>query len=91
MSTTLELRVEAVDSAEEAIRDADVVVDIPETEATIPLGAVIAQEVNPRLHPDDRVVYRLEGGTVQDLIVATWGYQWARGRGLGQPFDLSKG
>jgi ornithine cyclodeaminase/alanine dehydrogenase-like protein (mu-crystallin family) len=135
MSTTLELRVEAVDSAEEAIRGADVVdlcapghfdvreplfasdwvkpgalvislaanqypsdftdeaavvVDIPETEATIPLGAVIAQEVSPRLHPNDTVVYRLEGGTVQDLFVATWGYQWARARDMGQPFDLSR-
>ena len=35
------------------------------------------------------VIYRLEGGTVQDLFVATWGYEWARARGLGRPFDLS--
>jgi ornithine cyclodeaminase/alanine dehydrogenase-like protein (mu-crystallin family) len=134
MSTTLELPVEAVESAEQAIRDADVVdlcapghfdvreplfesdwvksgalvismannqypadfansaslvVDIPETEATIPLGAIITGEVTARLHSDDRVVYRLEGGTVQDLFVATWGFNWARARGLGQPFDLS--
>jgi alanine dehydrogenase len=133
MSTTLEVPVEAVDSAENAIRDADVVdlcapghfdvreplfeagwikpgalvismaggqyppdlaqsaieiVDIPETEAKIPLGAVIAGEVRPRLHADDTLVYRLEGGTVQDLFVATWGYSWATARGLGQPFDL---
>jgi ornithine cyclodeaminase/alanine dehydrogenase-like protein (mu-crystallin family) len=134
MATALEIRVDAVDSAEAAIRGADVVdlcapghfdvreplfeadwvkpaalvismaarqyppelesvaaqvVDIPETEATMPLGAAIAGEVNPRLSPDDRVIYRLEGGTVQDLFVATWGYQWAIHRGLGHPFDLS--
>ena len=134
MSTALELPVEAMDSAEDAIREADVVdlcapghfdvrepliesrwvksgalvismaarqypadlverstevVDIPETEAPIPLGAVIASEVKPRLHADDTLVYRLEGGTVQDLFVATWGYNWARSRGLGQPFDLN--
>jgi ornithine cyclodeaminase/alanine dehydrogenase len=133
MSSALEMRIDAVDSAEEAIRDADLVdlcapghfdvreplfesdwirpgalvismagnqyppdfaeksaqvVDIPETEAAIPLGAVIAQEANPRLHPDDTVIYRLEGGTVQDLFVATWGYNWATRRGLGHAFDL---
>ncbi len=65
------------------------VVDIPESEATIPLGAVIAGEADPRLHPSDTVTYRLEGGTVQDLFVATWGYTWATSRGLGRPFDLS--
>jgi alanine dehydrogenase len=134
MSTLLEQTVRAVDSAEEAIRDADVVdlcapghfdvreplfdkawlkpgallismaanqyppdlantstvvVDIPETEALIPLGSIITQEVSARLHPEDTVIYRLEGGTVQDLFVATWGYNWATARGLGQPFDLS--
>jgi len=134
MSSLLEVQVQAVDSAEAAIRDADVVdlcapghfdvreplfdaewvkpgalvismagnqypsdfasaativVDIPETEALVPLGAVIAKEVNPRLHPQDSVIYRLEGGTVQDLFVATWGYSWATSRRLGQPFDLS--
>jgi ornithine cyclodeaminase/alanine dehydrogenase-like protein (mu-crystallin family) len=55
----------------------------------MPLGAVIAGEASPRLHGADTVVYRLEGGTVQDLFVATWGYQWARARGLGREFDLS--
>ena len=134
MASTLEVRVDAMDSADDAIRDADVVdlcapghfdvrkplfesgwlkpgalvismaanqypselaetaaqvVDIPETEATIPLGAVIAGEVNPRLSADDRVIYRLEGGTVQDLFVATWGYNWATQRGRGLPFDLA--
>jgi ornithine cyclodeaminase/alanine dehydrogenase-like protein (mu-crystallin family) len=65
------------------------VVDIAETETSIPLGAVINREVNPRLHPDDSVLYRLEGGTVQDLFVASWGYRWATARGAGQAFDLS--
>jgi ornithine cyclodeaminase/alanine dehydrogenase-like protein (mu-crystallin family) len=135
MSIMLELPVEPVDSAEDALRDADVVdlcapghfdvreplfdsgwvkpgalvismapkqypadlgekstevVDIPETEATVPLGAVIASEVKPRLHADDTVVYRLEGGTVQDLFVATWGYVWGTSHDRGQPFDLDK-
>jgi ornithine cyclodeaminase/alanine dehydrogenase-like protein (mu-crystallin family) len=70
---------------------ASVVVDIPENESGVPLGAIIAQEVRPRLHPEDRLIYRLEGGTIQDLFIATWGYQWARARGAGQPFDLSAG
>src|SRR5437762_7884099 len=101
MTDLLEIEVTAVESVQDAIRDADVVdlcapghfdvreplfesewirpgalvvsmagnqyspdfanraalvVDIPETEDTIPLGAVIAQEANPRLHPDDTVV-----------------------------------
>lgn len=64
------------------------VVDIPETEATVPLGAVIAGEIKPRLAPDETVTYRLEGGTVQDLFVASWGYDWATQRGLGKPFEL---
>ncbi|MBV9894910.1 MAG: ornithine cyclodeaminase family protein [Chloroflexi bacterium] len=134
MSSLLELPVDAVDSAESAIRGVDVVdlcapghfdvreplfesewikpgalvismagnqyppdfanaaslvVDIPETEATLPLGAVIAQEVAPRMHSDDQVIYRLEGGTVQDLFVATWGFNWAKARGLGKDFNLS--
>jgi alanine dehydrogenase len=136
MSTLLELSVQPASSAEEAIRDADVVdlcapghfdvreplfetawvkpgalvismatnqyppdlanaativVDIPETEAHVPLGAIITHEVNARLHQDDTLIYRLEGGTVQDLFVATWGYTWARARGLGHAFDLSAG
>ena len=131
MTDLLEIEVTAVESVQDAIRDADVVdlcapghfdvreplfvsawvrpgalvismaanqyppdlngvvvVDLPETEATMPLGAVIVGEANPRLHPDDTVIYRLEGGTVQDLFVATWGYRWAVERGLGSPFDL---
>lgn len=135
MSMTVELPVDAVDSAEDALHDADVVdlcapghfdvreplfesgwvkpgalvismaarqypadlgekstgvVDIAETDATMSLGAVIAGEVQPRLHADDTVVYRLEGGTVQDLFVATWGYNWAKSSGRGQLFDLDK-
>ena len=134
MSQSLELRVDPVDTPEQAIRGADVVdlcapghhdvreplfestwikpgalvismaqnqippdftaqsplvVDIPETEATIPLGAVIARELTPRLHPEDRVAYRLEGGTVQDLFIATWAHTWATARNLGHEFDLS--
>ena len=54
-----------------------------------PLGAVIADGANPRRNGDDTVAYHLEGGTVQDLFLATWGYEWARQRGLGKPFDLS--
>ena len=54
----------------------------------IPLGAVIAGRAQPRA-ADDRVIYALEGGTAQDLLVASWGYEWARARGLGQQFDLS--
>jgi len=136
MSTRLDLPVEPVDSAEGAIRDADVVdlcapghfdvreplfestwikpgalvismaqnqypadfpaqarlvADIPEftAEGGFPLGEVIAEHVRPRQADTDTVIYRLEGGTVQDLFVATWGYQWARSQGLGHPFDLS--
>jgi alanine dehydrogenase len=134
MSTLLEISVHPTDSAEEAIRGADVVdlcapghfdvreplfdkasvkpgalvismavnqfppdlanaaaivVDIPETEALVPLGSIITGEVTARLHPDDTLIYRLEGGTVQDLFVATWGYNWAKARGLGHAFDLS--
>jgi ornithine cyclodeaminase/alanine dehydrogenase-like protein (mu-crystallin family) len=51
-------------------------------------GAVIKGEANPRRNESDTVVYQLEGGTVQDLYVATWGYEWARERGLGLAFDL---
>ncbi len=52
------------------------------------LGAVIAG-ANPRKSDGDTVIYHLEGGTAQDLYVATWGYEWALERGLGKPFDLS--
>jgi hypothetical protein len=36
------------------------------------------------------VLYELTGGSFHDLFIATWGYEWARSRGLGAPFDLSK-
>jgi alanine dehydrogenase len=70
---------------------ARLVADIPETsnDDRTPLGAVIADGANPRRSADDQVIYQLEGGTVQDLFVATWGYEWATARGLGRPFDLS--
>jgi alanine dehydrogenase len=51
--------------------------------------AEVVGDAIPRRHEAERVIYQLEGGTVQDLFVATWGYEWARARGLGQPFDLS--
>lgn len=54
------------------------------------LGAVITSGANPRRAPGETVIYHLEGGTVQDLFVATWGYEWARARGLGKSFDLSE-
>jgi ornithine cyclodeaminase/alanine dehydrogenase-like protein (mu-crystallin family) len=70
-------------------RQAALVVDIPEDTSKIALGAVIVDGVNPRKDASQSVIYRLEGGTVQDLFVATWGYHWALERGLGRPFDLS--
>lgn len=59
-------------------------------EHVIRLGAVIADGATVRRNPDDIVLYHLEGGTGQDLFVAGWGYQWAKARGLGRPFDLSR-
>ncbi len=57
-------------------------------EDVTPLAAVIVGGANPRRGESDTVIYHLEGGTSQDLFVATWGYDWARARGLGRPFDL---
>jgi ornithine cyclodeaminase/alanine dehydrogenase-like protein (mu-crystallin family) len=70
---------------------ARLVADIAETSSDdrTPLGAIIVDGTNPRRSTDDQVIYQLEGGTVQDLFVATWGYEWATARGLGRPFDLS--
>jgi ornithine cyclodeaminase/alanine dehydrogenase-like protein (mu-crystallin family) len=75
----------------ELAAEARMVADIPEFTAaeSVPLGQVIVDGAGPRRAADERVIYRLEGGTVQDLFVATWGYTWARARGLGQTFDLS--
>lgn len=53
------------------------------------LGAVIVEGAVPRRSASETVIYHLEGGTVQDLFVASWGYEWANARGLGQTFDLS--
>jgi len=53
------------------------------------LGAVITQGANPRRSESDTVIYHLEGGSAQDLFLATWGYEWAKANGLGKPFDLS--
>ena len=58
-------------------------------EDVTPLGAAILEGAKARRNEEDTVIYHLEGGTVQDLYVATWGYEWARRRGLGTPFDLS--
>jgi ornithine cyclodeaminase/alanine dehydrogenase-like protein (mu-crystallin family) len=71
---------------------AQLVADIPESTSDegVPLGAVIADGRLPRRSDAERVIYRLEGGTIQDLFVATWGYSWARANGLGRPFDLSE-
>jgi ornithine cyclodeaminase/alanine dehydrogenase-like protein (mu-crystallin family) len=60
----------------------------PEDPGT-PLKSILLGSAPAREHPGQTVVYQLEGGTVQDLFVAMWGYDWARARGLGQPFDLS--
>jgi ornithine cyclodeaminase/alanine dehydrogenase-like protein (mu-crystallin family) len=53
------------------------------------LGAVITKGANPRRSSSDHVLYELTGGNFHDLFVATWGYDWARAKGLGNPFDLS--
>jgi alanine dehydrogenase len=53
------------------------------------LGQVIGDQADPRRGPGDTVIYHLEGGTVQDLFVATWAYNWALAHNLGQPFNLS--
>jgi ornithine cyclodeaminase/alanine dehydrogenase-like protein (mu-crystallin family) len=54
-----------------------------------PLGSVILDGANPRRSRDETVIYHLEGGTAQDLFIATWGYEWATSHGFGKPFDLS--
>lgn len=53
------------------------------------LGAVLVKGADPRRSPQDTVLYELTGGNFHDLLVATWGYEWARSKGLGAPFDLS--
>jgi alanine dehydrogenase len=75
----------------ELAAQARLVADIPEFSAdgSLPLGAVIVDNARPRRSDDERLIYRLEGGTVQDLFVATWGYNWARANKLGQFFNLS--
>ena len=52
------------------------------------LGAVVTGKANPRREPSDRVLYELTGGNFHDLFIATWGYEWARAKGLGYKFDL---
>lgn len=53
------------------------------------LGPIMAGAANPRRSPEDRVIYDLTGGNVHDLFVATWGYEWAVSKGLGQTFTLT--
>ena len=53
------------------------------------LGPIMEGKADPRQSPDDRVIYDLTGGNVHDLFVATWGYEWAVARGLGQTFTLT--
>ncbi|MGH2366128.1 MAG: ornithine cyclodeaminase family protein [Chloroflexota bacterium] len=54
------------------------------------LGSIIMGDAPPRDGSGDTVLYQLEGGTAQDLFVAAWGYQWAKARGVGVSFDLSR-
>ncbi len=55
------------------------------------LGAVIVDKANPRKSDGDNIVFHLEGGTGHDLFIATWGYEWARAKGYGKPFNLDEG
>jgi ornithine cyclodeaminase/alanine dehydrogenase-like protein (mu-crystallin family) len=59
-------------------------------EDVLPLASVVVDKVPARKVEADRVLYELTGGSFHDLFIATWGYEWARSRGLGAPFDLSK-
>jgi ornithine cyclodeaminase/alanine dehydrogenase-like protein (mu-crystallin family) len=52
------------------------------------LGSVITGAAK-RVRDERPIIYHLEGGTAQDLYVATWGYEWAVANGRGKPFDLS--
>ena len=55
----------------------------------ITLGSVLQDGVNPRPERQDIVLYELENTYVHDLFIAQWGYEWAKARGLGTPFDLT--
>jgi ornithine cyclodeaminase/alanine dehydrogenase-like protein (mu-crystallin family) len=64
------------------------IVEFSPDQGAHPLGALMTADAPVRATPTEQVIYQLEGGTVQDLFVAQWGYEWAVARGLGQPFDL---
>jgi hypothetical protein len=53
------------------------------------LPVAFSEGASPQRTCDDTVIEHLEGGSVEGLFIATWGYEWARARGLGTPFDLS--
>ena len=53
------------------------------------LASVVQGKAKPRSRASDRVLYELTGGSFHDLFIATWGYEWAKARQLGTPFDLS--
>jgi alanine dehydrogenase len=53
------------------------------------LASVVVEGAQPRRAASDTVLYELTGGSFHDLFIATWGYEWARSRRLGVPFDLS--
>ena len=55
------------------------------------LGAVIVNKEEPRKSEGENIVFHLEGGTGHDLFIATWGYEWARAKGYGTPFNLAEG
>ena len=67
----------------ELASQARLVADIPEFSGTTRApGRGDRRRRRPRRSDEERVIYRLEGGTVQDLFVATWGYNWARANEL---------
>lgn len=53
------------------------------------LGPILLDGADPRRSPNDVVLYEMANIYVHDLFVATWGYEWARDRGLGYEFDLN--
>jgi len=55
----------------------------------LPLASVVVDGAQARREASDQVLYELTGGSFHDLFIATWGYEWARSKGLGVPFDLS--
>jgi ornithine cyclodeaminase/alanine dehydrogenase-like protein (mu-crystallin family) len=54
------------------------------------LASIVRGDAKARTSENDTTLYELTGGSFHDLYIATWGYEWARARGLGKPFDLSR-